>query len=393
MTVTAVSSRRLLQDRRDRERIGEYRASGGYEIPRVAAADLMDEIAAAGVRGRGGAAFSTAVKWRSVATAAAPRHVVVLEGALLTAAAVAAGHVWIYVSDAGAARAMRTAIGGPALPTTKPPRPFEAGVRGQPTLVQNAETLAHVTLIARRGATWFRSVGTAMSPGTFLLTMAGDCAAPGLFEVELGTPLRTALAWGGGTRRGLEPGGFLFGGYFGGIIAPRAADLPLEYDVLRGEGVGLGCGAITVIGSDRCIVGVATAVLGFYARQSSAQCGVCVRGTQALHDTARQLHAGSPRGGEAQTLARHANSIRGRGACALPDGAANIVTSLLREFPAAVEAHLAHGSCNDACPSVFAVDEWGYAYTTDPQGNVAAADEPAAREAIAGCPEHAITET
>lgn len=408
MTITAVSPRRLLQDRQDREHLAEYRAAGGYAPPRVAAGDLVAEIAGAGLRGRGGAAFSTAAKWRSVAGAAAPRHVVVnaeegepvsrkdrwllirrphlvLEGALLAAAAVTADHVWVYVSDAEAAQAMRTAIGeleadeslhrppgidvvttghtyvageetaavraiggGPALPMTKPPRPFEAGVRGQPTLVQNAETLAHVTLIARRGAAWFKSVGTAASPGTFLLTLAGDCAAPGLFEVELGTPLRVPLAWAAGPRRAPEPGGFLFGGYFGGLIGRRAIDLPLEYDLLRAEGVGLGCGAITVIGSHRCMVGVATAALEFYARQSASQCGVCVRGTQALRDTARRLHAGIARGDEAQSLARYANTVRGRGACALPDGAANIVTSLLREFPEAVRAHLA-GRCA-RCP-------------------------------------------
>lgn len=401
----------LLQNRQDRERLDEYRRNGGYTPLHRSADELLEEVERAGLRGRGGAGFPTAVKWQSVRSGARARHVVVnaeegepashkdrwllvhrphlvLEGALVAAAAVGADHVWVYVSDAAAADGVAAAIeelmtgtlpfgqhrlpkitlsrvgrtyvageetavvralsGGPALPSVKPPRPGEAGVEGRPTLVQNAETLAHAALIVRHGAAWFRGAGTATSPGTFLLSLGGDCPAPGLYETALGATLRELVAPEAGVAAGAGPVGFIFGGYFGGLVGPRAVDLPLEYDSLRAAGVGLGCGAITVIGAGRCPVAVAAALLEFFAAESAKQCGVCVRGTEALRDTALRLRYGPVRGDEAALLARYATAIRGRGACGLPDGASNVVTSLEREFPDAVSAHLAHGCAR--CP-------------------------------------------
>lgn len=398
VAAVTVGGERILQQRRDRESFAEYSEGGGYRGRRGPA--VTDEIGAAGLRGRGGAAFLTAAKWRAVAERPGPRHVVVnaeegeptsakdrwllrhrphlvLEGALVAASAVGADDVWIYVADRAAAETTRAAVaeltahavigarprisvvtvphtyvagdetaavraieGGPALPTAKPPRPFEAGLAGCPTLVQNAETLAHVALIARGGADRFRAVGTSTAPGSVLLTILGDCVLPGLVEVASGTPLRQALARVGGVRGGGPPVGFLFGGYFGGLAGPRALDLPVADDVLRDEGIGLGCGAVTVLGPGRCVVAVAAEVVGFFAGQTAGQCGVCVRGTAALRETVAALRGGAGDAGEVAQLARFAGLVRGRGACALPDGAANVVESLLREFPDVVRAHV-----------------------------------------------------
>lgn len=396
---------RLLRPGAERD-LPAYRADGGYRALRTAGPALIDEIDRAGLRGRGGAAFPTATKWRAVVGGGLRgRHVVVnveegepasgkdrwllrhrphlvLDGALLAAAAVAAGDVWIYTSDQAAAGAARAAVaqvrthaaaladrlprlqvatvphtyvageetavvralsGGPALPTTKPPRPFESGVGGGPTLVHNAETLAHVALIARYGAAWFASAGTPTSPGTLLVNLAGDVGVPALVEVAFGTTVRQALVRVGGVRPRGAPGGFVFGGYFGGLVGPRALDLPLDPDVLRAADIGLGCGAVTVLGPGRCPVAVAAALLDFYARQSAGQCGVCVRGTRALRDAGRRL-SDEPDGTEPDLLRRYAGAVRGRGACLLPDGAATVALSLLREFPDTVTAHLA-GNC------------------------------------------------
>ena len=79
--------------------------------------------------------------------------------------------------------------GGPAKPTYSPPRPHERGVRGRPTLVNNVETLAHLALIARYGDRWFRSAGLPAAPGSMLVTVSGTVAAPGIYEIELGTPI------------------------------------------------------------------------------------------------------------------------------------------------------------------------------------------------------------
>ena len=92
--------------------------------------------------------------------------------------------------------------GGPAKPTFTPPLPFEQGVRRRPTLINNAETLAHVALIARHGASWFRQLGTPSQPGSALVTLSGPVAHPGVYEIEHGASLRSLIhAAGGSTAR------------------------------------------------------------------------------------------------------------------------------------------------------------------------------------------------
>jgi NADH:ubiquinone oxidoreductase, NADH-binding (51 kD) subunit len=94
--------------------------------------------------------------------------------------------------------------GGPARPTSTPPRPFEKGVAGRPTLVDNVETLAHMALIARHGAEWFRSAGAPEAPGTALFTIDGAVTRPGVYELPLGTPLTEVLRAAGGPARELQ---------------------------------------------------------------------------------------------------------------------------------------------------------------------------------------------
>ncbi len=111
--------------------------------------------------------------------------------------------------------------GGPALPTFTPPMPFEQGVRRRPTLINNAETLAQVALIARHGAQWFRQLGTAGQPGSALVTLSGPLANPGVYEIEHGASLTSLIEAAGGTTARLR--GALIGGYAGTWIGQRAA--------------------------------------------------------------------------------------------------------------------------------------------------------------------------
>ena len=93
--------------------------------------------------------------------------------------------------------------GGPAIPTFTPPLPFERGVRRRPTLVGNVETLAHIALIARHGPDWFRELGIASQPGSALVTLSGSgLAAPGVYEIELGSPLPALIDAAGGLQGG-----------------------------------------------------------------------------------------------------------------------------------------------------------------------------------------------
>lgn len=389
---------RLLFAASGRESLPDYESRGGYRSGGYEGRELIEAIEAAGLRGRGGAAFPTGVKLRAVAGREGVRHVVangeegeptsikdrwlmrarphlVLDGLLRTAAAVGAAQAHVYLSDGPAAQSVAEALeelgttpipvritrvepayvageetaavraigGGPAKPLDKPPRPFEAGVDGQPTLVANVETLANVPLVASLGPDWFRRAGTEHSPGTFLLTLSGACRAPGLYEIELGTSLGVAIERAGGLI--CDPGGFLMGGFFGGIIGSRALDLPLDYGRLRDEGSGLGCGAITVFGEDACPVAIAAGVMSFFAESNAKQCGPCIRGTSAMRDALAALSAGpAEQPAVIERLQGWSVSLRGRGACATLDGAAGLVTSLFREFPDHVASHLA-GPC------------------------------------------------
>jgi NADH:ubiquinone oxidoreductase subunit F (NADH-binding) len=361
------------------------------------AGDLIAAVERAGLRGRGGAAFPAAIKLRTVRDAPGPRVVVangeegepasikdrwllrlrphlVLDGLLLAADAVGADRAIVYVSDDAAADSVRLALderpvppvavevfevdrgyvageesavvralsGGPAKPTTKPPRPFQSGVDEQPTLVANVETLANLPCIAAAGPDTWRAAGTAQSPGTFLLTLSGACAEPGLYEAALGTTIDDAVDAVGGGYAG-EPRGFLLGGFFAGLANTRYRTTALCYEALRMEGAGLGCGAVVVLGPDDCAVAAAADVLSFFERENARQCGACMRGTAAMRDVVLELERGVADPARVEKLAGWSQSLRGRGACQTLDGAAILAGSLLREFPLDVDAHLSGG--------------------------------------------------
>ena len=285
---------RLVLDGPGREGRADYERRGGYR-PGLEGQDLVTAVTEAELRGRGGAAFPLGVKLAAVAGRPGEHVVVangeegepasvkdrwllrtrphlVIDGALRAASAVAADTVYVYVSDPAAARSLRAALaeldgppasvqvwevepgyvageetaavnainGRPAKPSDKPPRPFEEGVRGLPTLVSNVETLANLPGIA---------TGADPQPGTFLMTLGGACGQPGLYEVPFGITLGEVAETLGGL--GGAPRGYLMGGYFAGLVNERGHALPLDYDVLAAEGSGLGCGSVTVLGPGR----------------------------------------------------------------------------------------------------------------------------------------------
>jgi NADH:ubiquinone oxidoreductase subunit F (NADH-binding) len=365
--------------------------------------DLVDEVDAAGLRGMGGAGFPVARKLRAVAGARAPVVVVnategepasakdrallsraphlVLDGATAAARAIGATRVVVAVGE-GAPEARDAAIlavaerrargltvtvtetparfvagedsalvrflsGGPALPTTKPPRPDQRGVDGRPTLVQNAETLAHLALVARHGAGWFRAAGTPDEPGTALVTLTGAVREPGVVEVALGTPLEEVLGRAGGPSRPLRA--LLAGGYHGGFVpADALGDLVLTDRSLRGAGAGLGARALVAVPEDACGLAEAVRIADYLARESAGQCGPCTLGLRDIADALRRLHAGA-RSEEAR-IARWLGLVAGRGACRHPDGAARLVASALATFAPEIAAHAGAG-CHVAPPT------------------------------------------
>jgi len=261
--------------------------------------------------------------------------------------------------------------GGPAMPQFARLRVTERGVGGRPTLVQNVETLGHLALIARYGDTWFREVGTADAPGTFLATVhAGGAshqsrwgigAGPEsgrVWEVPHGLPLGQLLDRAlGESAKSLSA--VLIGGYHGHWLRlPQALEAPLSAAGLApfGGSLGasgtLGAGVIMPLSSTDCGIEATARIVRYLAAQSAKQCGPCQFGLPNLAELVSALAAagrngtGGPGAGVAAVAAvREAvGLVEGRGACHHPDGTARLVRSALEAFEQDVVLH-GYGRC------------------------------------------------
>jgi NADH:ubiquinone oxidoreductase subunit F (NADH-binding) len=214
--------------------------------------------------------------------------------------------------------------------------------------MSNAETLAHVAMIARRGADWFRRLGPDDEPGSALVTLNGAVRHPGVFEIALGSSLRALLDAAGGLTAPARA--VLLGGYAGTWVDARAAmSLALSRSSLRSAHASLGAGVIVVLPESACPVAETTRVASWLAQESAGQCGPCSNGLAAIAGALGDMSEG--RGGAAALgdIRRWTELVRGRGACAHPDGTAHFVTSALGVFAAEFDDHARHGLC-DACP-------------------------------------------
>jgi NADH:ubiquinone oxidoreductase subunit F (NADH-binding) len=379
---------------------------------------LIGEIDAAGLTGRGGAAFPTGKKMAAVAACCAgpggplvppantaPRgrrgrtrpvavgngaegepasakdkyllwrspHLV-LDGLQLAAEAIGARHAYLYVHKgdglhdrlraaiaersasgwdqaavrlvaapprfiAGEESALASRIGGGlAMPTFTPPRTYERGVGGAPTLVQNVETLAHVALIARYGAAWFREAGTPSEPGTMLTTCHLADGAVAVAEAEFGTPLADLLNLDAAPVQAV-----LTGGYHGTWIrATDAAMLPLANSALRsikGTAGAVGAGVLAALPHGRCGLAETARVAGYLAAESAGQCGPCLAGLPRIAGALAQLAMPYPDPRIVGQLERWAGLVEGRGGCKHPDGTVRFVRSALMVFADEITRH------------------------------------------------------
>ncbi len=365
------------------------------ELPHGSPHELLEAIERSGLRGRGGADFPTARKLRTVAGARRVSAVVVngsetepasakdrlllsrlphlvLDGAIVAAELVGAPEVIIQVRESAisslqaleAARAARdydripitvvaspegyvsgeeSAVihylnGGPPLPTFVPPRPFERGFRGRPTLIQNPETLAQIALVARFGEHWYRELGTAADPGSALVTIVGAVAAPGVYELAFGTPMRALLDAAGGETEPLRA--VLVGGYFGTWVdSSQLLELRLSREELRSVGCSLGAGVLIALGESSCGLHESVRVIDYLARQTAGQCGPCVYGLRAIADSMAAVADGVVHARECDRIERWAEEIIGRGACHHPNGASRFIGSVLRVFAQEIADH------------------------------------------------------
>jgi NADH:ubiquinone oxidoreductase subunit F (NADH-binding) len=222
--------------------------------------------------------------------------------------------------------------------------PFEQGVRRRPTLIDNVETLAHIALIARHGAPWFRQLGTAGQPGSTLVTLSGPIAHPGVYEIEHGASLASLIEAGGGMTARVRAA--LLGGYAGSWIgAERLHGVALSNEHLAAHDASLGAGIVLLLSEEACPVAETARVARWLAGQSAGQCGPCVHGLDSLALTLEEIAAGAAPARATQRIERLAALARRRGACGHPDGAVNLILSALDSFAADFAEHARHGRC------------------------------------------------
>ena len=381
-------------------RYGPLRSSGLDRRRREA---MIAEVDRSGLTGRGGARFPTARKLAAVAAGDSPVVVVngtegepasakdkvllarspqlVLDGAVLAAELVGAGRAEVVVhhavreivDDAVAERgragldririrvvtAAERFVAGEAsavvhwierglpTPTRTPPRLSERGLGGRPTLVQNVETLAHLALIGRYGASWFRAVGTPQEPGSMLVTIAGAVNQPSVHEIAIGTSLQEVLSLAGGATAPLQA--LLLGGYFGSWAgAEAAATLPFSSAGLAILDAGVGAGLIAALPEDSCGLVETAGVVRYLADESAGQCGPCLFGLDAIACELQRIAEG--RTSDLSMLRRWLGQVEGRGACHHPDGVIRLIRSALAVFGPELEQH-AHGWCRATRPA------------------------------------------
>jgi NADH:ubiquinone oxidoreductase subunit F (NADH-binding) len=234
---------------------------------------------------------------------------------------------------------------GIPVPTKR--RPYERGLGGRPTLVQNVETLAHLALIARYGASWFRAAGTPEEPGSMLVTVLGAVREPCVHEVGIGTEISEILRLAGGASAPLQA--LLLGGYFGTwVSAAAAADRPFSSAGLAPLGVRPGAGLIAALPAVACGLAETARVVRYLADESAGQCGPCLFGLDAIAGQLRRIAEG--RSSDLGLLRRWLGQVDGRGACSHPDGAARLVRSALDVFAPELDQH-AQGWCRGTAPA------------------------------------------
>lgn len=219
-------------------------------------------------------------------------------------------------------------------PRMKPPFPTTHGLFGQPTVVNNVETLCNIPFILTEGAAVYRQIGTARSTGPKLFCVSGDVAQPGLYEIPFGFTLRELLFdLAGGIRRGKKLGAVLLGGAAGVFATQDDLEVHLTFEDLRAAGLVLGSGAVMVFDETRDLRDVLERVARFFADESCGKCYPCQIGTRRQHEILARLAQGQPFNGDDLRLADVGWTMTDASLCGLGQTAATAVLSAMQRWP------------------------------------------------------------
>ncbi len=398
----------------DPESIEEYVRAGGYTALEkvkkgMTPEQVVAEIKASGLRGRGGAGFSTGMKWDFCRKAAGDEKYVicnadegdpgafmdrsvlesdphrVLEGMMICAHAIGATHGYIYCraeyplavkrlgiaigqarekgylgkhfdiivkEGAGAfvcgeETALIASIEGKrGMPRVRPPFPAQSGLWGKPTNINNVETFANVPWIILNGAAAFAKYGTEKSKGSKVFALAGDVKRGGLVEVPMGITLWEIINdVGGGTVSGRPVKAVQLGGPSGGCIPAKLMSTVVDYDAVNATGAIMGSGGMVVMDDRACMVDIAKFFLDFTQNESCGKCTFCRIGTRRMLEILTRITEGEGRKGDIELLEELAEQIKTSSLCGLGQTAPNPVLTTLKYFRDEYEAHINEGRC------------------------------------------------
>ena len=231
-------------------------------------------------------------------------------------------------------------------PRYKPPFPAQFGLYGQPTTINNTESLASVPVILEKGGQWFLDLGRPNNGGLKLFSVTGHVQEPGNFEVPLGTPFAELLQMAGGMRGGRQLKAVIPGGSSVPVVPGEVMmQVHMDYDSIAKAGSMLGSGAVIVIAEGTCMVKVLENMSHFYAAESCGQCTPCREGTGWLARVLQRIEHGRGRMADLDLLDSVAQRIGGRTICALGDAAAMPVQSFIEHYRDEFEYHIEHGKC------------------------------------------------
>jgi NADH:ubiquinone oxidoreductase subunit F (NADH-binding) len=416
------------------ETLDAYLATGGGEglkkALKMTPDEVLNEVKKAGLRGRGGAGFPTAIKWTTISHSPCPTRYLVcnaaegepgtfkdrtmirrnpyqlLEGIQIAAHVITAKKCFIGMKTSfereyrrlsgaieemtargmihtpvqivrgpedyllGEERALLEVVEGKeAMPREADNPPYQIGLftrtmfdvyEPNPTDVNNAETLSNVGHILREGPDWFRSMGTADTPGTMVFTVCGDVQTPCVVELPMGTPLRELIeVCGGGTRPGRKVKA-IYSGVTNPVITAASLDTPLDFGSMRKIGAGLGSGGYIIYDDSTCMVRVAHRYAEFLWLESCGQCTSCKDGGHTATIHLRKLVEGTGNSVDVAAAVQAAVKAPSGTRCFLPSELANIVPSTVNAFPDEFAAHYDRG-CRDhadiAVPKIADYDE------------------------------------
>ncbi len=364
---------------------GGYRLLNDLRAGRIGNEDVLKALDDASLRGLGGAGFPTGRKWRSVLGEPGPRQLVVnadegepgtfkdrfyllrdahrfIEGTLIAAHIIEASDIYIYLRDEYPAAHKLLPIefaklppGGPrlhlrrgagayicgeesslleslegkrGLPRHKPPYPFQVGLFGQPTLINNLETLFWVRDIVEKGADWWKGHGRNGRHGLRSYSVSGRVKNPGVKLAPAGVTVRELIdEYCGGMADGHTLRAYLPGGASGGILPASMDDIPLDFGTLEKYGCFIGSAAIVILSQADSVRGAALNLMKFFEDESCGQCTPCRVGTQKA-----ALLMQEPVWNK-ELLDQLSQAMRDASICGLGQAASNPLTSVIKYFP------------------------------------------------------------